>query len=114
LRPGRFDLLLKVPPPDEEARLEIFKIHTHKNPLAKDISLQELVAETEGYTGADIEAVCREATMLAIRKFLNNTSEHGRRKQTKLEVTKQNFREAIKQMKERKNSAENDSGETFL
>jgi len=115
LRPGRFDLLLKVPPPDEEARLEIFKIHTCKNPLAKDISLQELVAETEGYTGADIEAVCREATMLAIRKFLNNnTSQDGRRKQSKLEVTKQNFREAIKKMKERKNSAENDAGETCL
>ena len=115
LRPGRFDLLLQVPPPDEEARLEIFKIHTANNPLAKDVSLQELVEETEGCTGADIEAVCREATMRTIRRFLNNgTKQETRRKPPKLEVTMEDLQEAIKKMKERKKLVENDAGEAIL
>jgi transitional endoplasmic reticulum ATPase len=108
LRAGRFDQLLYVPPPDKEARLEIFKIHTRKNPLAKDISLPKLVAETEECVGSDIEAICREATMMAIRKFLNV---HGKRdeakgKPPKLKVTMKNFRQAIKKIKEQKKSQE--------
>ncbi|WFO75703.1 CDC48 family AAA ATPase [Desulfurococcaceae archaeon MEX13E-LK6-19] len=68
LRPGRFDRLIYVPPPDEKARLEIFKVHTRKMPLAKDVDLEELAKRTEGYTGADIAAVCREAAMIALRE----------------------------------------------
>ncbi|WP_457751717.1 CDC48 family AAA ATPase [Thermococcus sp.] len=70
LRPGRFDRLILVPAPDEKARLEIFKVHTRKVPLAEDVSLEELAKRTEGYTGADIEAVVREAAMLAMRRAL--------------------------------------------
>lgn len=115
LRPGRFDLLLQVPPPDEKAKLEIFKIHTAKKPLAKNVSLQKLVEETEGCTGADIEAVCREATMRTIRRFLNNdTKQETRQKPPKLEVTMEDLQEAIKKMKERKKIVENDAGETIL
>ena len=115
LRPGRFDLLLQVPPPDEEARLEILKIHTVKNPLAKDCSLQELVEETEGYTGAEIEAVCRAATMRAIRRFINNsTKQETRRKPPKLEESMEDLQEAIKKMKEHKKLVENDAGEAVL
>jgi transitional endoplasmic reticulum ATPase len=105
LRPGRFDLLIKVPSPDNDARLEIFKIHTRKNPLAQDVSLQELVTETAECTGADIEAVCREATMIAIRRFLGNyPKEEDRQDLSKLTVTSADFKEALKKMKERKNS----------
>ena len=115
LRPGRFDLLLQVPPPDEEARLEILKIHTVKNPLAKECSLQELVEETEGYTGAEIEAVCRAATMRAIRRFINNsTKQETRRKPPKLEESMEDLQEAIKKMKEHKKLVENDAGEAVL
>jgi len=115
LRPGRFDLLLQVPPPDEEARLEILKIHTVKNPLAKDCFLQELVEETEGYTGAEIEAVCRDATMRAIRRFINNsTKQETRRKPPKLEESMEDLQEAIKKMKEHKKLVENDAGEAVL
>ncbi|NJE10798.1 CDC48 family AAA ATPase [Thermococcus sp. MAR1] len=70
LRPGRFDRLILVPAPDEKARLEIFKVHTRRVPLAEDVSLEELAKRTEGYTGADIEAVVREAAMLAMRRAL--------------------------------------------
>jgi transitional endoplasmic reticulum ATPase len=70
LRPGRFDRLLEVPIPDLEARKAIFKIHTGKKPLAGDVSTDALAGKTEGYTGADIAAVCNEAVMLAIRGYL--------------------------------------------
>ncbi len=60
LRPGRFDRLILVPAPDEKARLEIFKVHTRRVPLAGDVDLRELAKKTEGYTGADIAAVVRE------------------------------------------------------
>jgi transitional endoplasmic reticulum ATPase len=71
LRPGRFDRLIYVPPPDYEARLEIFKVHTRNMPLAEDVDLQQLARMTEGYSGSDIEAVCREAGMLALRENIN-------------------------------------------
>ncbi|MGC9182142.1 AAA family ATPase, partial [Thermogladius sp.] len=70
LRPGRFDRLVYVPPPDYKARLEIFKVHTRRVPLASDVNLEELARLTEGYTGADIAAVVREAVMLALRERL--------------------------------------------
>ncbi|HID05343.1 MAG TPA: AAA family ATPase [Candidatus Caldiarchaeum subterraneum] len=71
LRPGRFDRVLYVPPPDKPARLQIFKIHTREMPLDRDVNLEELAALTEGYTGADIEAVVREAALEAAREDLN-------------------------------------------
>jgi len=70
LRPGRFDRLIYVPPPDKEARKQIFQIHTRKVPLADDVDLDKLAEMTEGYTGADIEAVVREAVMIKLREKL--------------------------------------------
>ncbi|MEM2515294.1 MAG: CDC48 family AAA ATPase [Candidatus Caldarchaeum sp.] len=70
LRPGRFDRVLYVPPPDKSARLAIFRIHTREMPLDYDVNLETLATVTEGYTGADIEAVVREAAMLAARENL--------------------------------------------
>jgi transitional endoplasmic reticulum ATPase len=67
LRPGRFDGVVFVPPPDTEARLEIFRVHTRDMPLADDVSLEKLADETEGYSGADIEGLVREAAMAAVR-----------------------------------------------
>jgi len=70
LRPGRFDRIIYVPPPDKEARKQIFRIHTRNVPLADDVDLDKLAELTEGYTGADIEAVVREAVMLKLREKL--------------------------------------------
>tara|TARA_Y100000294_G_scaffold131813_1_gene124178 strand:+ start:396 stop:2672 length:2277 start_codon:yes stop_codon:yes gene_type:complete len=67
LRPGRFDRVILTPPPDEKSRLEIFKVHTQGMPL-KNIKLEELAKKTEGYAGADIESVCREAAIFALRE----------------------------------------------
>ncbi|MDD5331201.1 MAG: CDC48 family AAA ATPase [Candidatus Nanoarchaeia archaeon] len=71
LRPGRFDRIVFVKPPELEGREKIFKVHTQKMPLGKDVSIKKLAEETEGYTGADIEAVCREAAMLALREDID-------------------------------------------
>ncbi len=93
LRPGRFDRIIEIPMPDEKARLEIFKVHTKKMPLAKDVKLEELAKETEGFTGADIEAVCRESAMNALRE--------AKAKGKKVEkVEKKHFIEAIKKVKD--------------
>ncbi len=67
LRPGRFDRLIYVPPPDKKARKEILKIHTKNTPLAEDVDLDRLAEMTEGYTGADLEALVREAVLAALR-----------------------------------------------
>ncbi len=68
LRSGRFDRILLTPLPDEKARLEIFKLHTKNMPLAKDVHLKILIDKTVNYVGSDIEGVCREAGMLALRE----------------------------------------------
>ncbi|KAG1457071.1 hypothetical protein G6F55_006139 [Rhizopus delemar] len=67
MRPGRFDQIIYVPPPDEEARLEILKIHTKNMPLGPDVDLIYISKQTEYYTGADLQNVCREAAMEALR-----------------------------------------------
>jgi transitional endoplasmic reticulum ATPase len=68
LRPGRFDRILLVGVPDKESRKKIFEVHTKGMPLAKDVNLDELTNKTEGYVGADIESVCREAAILSLRE----------------------------------------------
>jgi transitional endoplasmic reticulum ATPase len=67
MRPGRFDRHIIIPPPNLESRNEIFKVHTKNMPLGKDVIIKELAKKTENYSGADIEAVCREAAMLTLR-----------------------------------------------
>ena len=88
MRPGRFDRLVYVRPPDRNSRLAIFKIHTRNMPLSDDVDLEELAEMTEGYVGADIEAVCREAVMLALREDINAEKVHMR-----------HFLEALKKVK---------------
>lgn len=67
LRTGRYDRILLVPSPDKAARLEILKVHTREMPL-EGVELEELAVELDGYTGADIEGLCREAAMIALRE----------------------------------------------
>ncbi|NAZ31519.1 MAG: CDC48 family AAA ATPase [Acidilobus sp.] len=73
LRPGRLEKLIYVPPPDEKGRLDILKIHTRHVPLAEDVDLREIAKMTNGYTGADLAALVREATLIALREDLKAT-----------------------------------------
>jgi transitional endoplasmic reticulum ATPase len=72
LRPGRFDRLIYVPEPNEEARKQIFKIYTKGMPLAKEINPNDLAKMTANYSGADINGLCREAALVALRKNINS------------------------------------------
>ena len=88
MRPGRFDRHIQVKEPDEKARLAIFEVHTKDMPLADDVDLEKLAKHTEGYVGADIESVCREAAMLALRDNLETT-----------EISNKYFKEASEKVK---------------
>ena len=88
LRPGRFDRILLVGPTDKKGRLDILKIHTKNMPLAKDVDINEIAEKTEGYVGSDLEAVAREAAMLALRKNIDAKT-----------VTAENFEEAMAKVK---------------
>jgi len=83
LRPGRFDRIILTPAPDKKTREEIFKVHTKGMPL-KDVKIEELAEKTEGYVGADIEAICREAAIFALRKDIKSTK-----------VSMKNFEQAL-------------------
>ncbi|MXO61143.1 CDC48 family AAA ATPase [Altererythrobacter salegens] len=85
LRPGRFDELVYVGPPDAPGRERILGIHTRNMPLAKDVDLKAIAAKTERYTGADLEDVVRRAGLIAIRKGGADTGE----------VTNADFTEAL-------------------
>ena len=87
LRPGRFDRIILTPPPDKEAREKIFEVHTRGMPLAKDINLKSFAERTESYSGAEIEAVCREAGMNALRDSLDAK-----------EVTMEHFEKAFEEI----------------
>ena len=67
LRPGRFDGIVFVPPPELDARIEIFQVHTRDMPLDSGVDIEKLAELTEGYSGADIEGLVREAAMAAVR-----------------------------------------------
>ncbi|MFD1687348.1 CDC48 family AAA ATPase [Halobellus litoreus] len=96
LRPGRLDRHVHVPVPDEDGRRAIFAVHTEAKPLADDVDLDELAAETEGYVGADIEAVCREASMAASREFINSVSrEEVAESVGNVRVTMEHFEDAL-------------------
>lgn len=87
LRPGRFDRIILTPVPNEKARLEILKVHTKNMPLSKNVNLAKLAKQTEGYVGADIEAVCREAAMISLRENMKSK-----------EVTQKHFEDALEKV----------------
>ena len=72
VRPGRFDLLLEIPPPDLDGRRDIFTIHLKDRPTTADVSCDELARVSDGMTGADIDAVCRRASRVAVRTFIES------------------------------------------
>ena len=88
LRPGRFDRIIYVPPPDEEARYQILKIHTRRMPLAEDVDLRELARLTENYTGADLEALVIEAALNAARESMEIDKVYRRHFMAALEKVK--------------------------
>jgi len=99
LRPGRIDRLVLVSPPDEKARHEIFTIHLANKPIDSDVDLNILSKDTDDFTGADIASVCNEATMLAIREYVNAGKPTGEGAITELKLGYHHFRDAMTKVK---------------
>ena len=101
-RPGRFDREISIPIPDKNGRLEILEIHTRGMPLAENVDVNKLAEITHGFVGADLEALAREAAMSALRKILPKIdfelAEIPYETLLKLEVTMDNFLEAMKEI----------------
>jgi transitional endoplasmic reticulum ATPase len=87
LRPGRFDRLIYVPEPDDKSRLQILKLYSSTMPVSKDVDMNQVAAQTKYYSGADLENICREAAMHALRRDINAT-----------EVTMKDFQDALKEV----------------
>jgi len=92
LRPGRIDSIVELGMPDKKTREEIFKVHTKNMPLDKSVKILDYAEKTEGWTGADIEAICRNAGMNAIKGV------HQSKKKEKLVIKKEDFEEGLKEV----------------
>ncbi|HEX9196630.1 MAG TPA: CDC48 family AAA ATPase, partial [Candidatus Bathyarchaeia archaeon] len=88
LRPGRFDRLIFVPAPDHATRMQILKIHCTNMPLSQDVDLDHVASQTGGYSGADLEAVVREAGLVSLRRDIESKN-----------VTREDFRDALERIK---------------
>lgn len=96
LRCGRFELLFELPQPDEKTREKIFMIHTRKSPLAEDVDLKHLAKQTEGKVGSDIESVCRRASMLTIREYIEKHKELAKDGSMDIRISQGHFDEALR------------------
>lgn len=95
LRPGRFDVKVVIPQPDAKARLAVLQVHTRKKHLADDFSLEDLVARTDGLSGAEVAAVCQRAALHAVRKRVKS----GQELDEKLIVRRDDFEAALRDIK---------------
>ncbi len=101
LRPGRLDRLIYVTPPCADARKEIFEIHLDGKPLDNKVDLKELARMTDGYVGSDIEAICREASIMALREKITPGMDREEAKMIKdsIVITMDNFDSAMTRVK---------------
>ena len=101
LRAGRFDRLLQVGSPDKNARLDILKIQSAKNPLAEDVNLESIAEKTEGYSGADLSALVSSAVMMALEEHVEKykTTEEVGKHAAEVKVTMKHFEDSLAKIK---------------
>ena len=101
-RPGRFDREIEIGVPNSQARLQILRIHTRAMPLAADVDLREIAEHSHGFVGADLEALCQEVGMIALRGFLSaiplETDGAASAELDKLQVTREDFLAGLKEV----------------
>ncbi len=95
LRPGRFDRIIKVPMPDTKARENIFKIHTKKKPIAKDVDFAKLVELTKGFSGAEIAGIANRAAITALKRYVGGKSKNVK----EIEISQQDLIDSIKKVR---------------
>ncbi len=100
LRSGRFGRHIEIPMPDKKSRIDIFKIHLRNKPLAGNVDIDKMAGDMEGYTGADIQAICEEATLLTIRKAVTNKNINTQDAESVkvVKISKSEFEEAFEKI----------------
>src|SRR3972149_1650404 len=109
LRPGRFDRIIEVPLPDSKGRENIFKIHTKKKPLAKDVDLGKLVDRTDGFSGAEIAAIANRAGITALKRYVSGKSHTVK----EIEITQKDLMDAIEKVKPKLKKTEEPLAQTI-
>jgi transitional endoplasmic reticulum ATPase len=109
LRPGRFDRIIEVPLPDSKGRENIFKIHTKKKPLAKDVDLGKLVDRTDGFSGAEIAAIANRAGITALKRYVSGKSHSVK----EIEITQKDMMDAIEKVKPKLKKTEEPLAQTI-
>jgi transitional endoplasmic reticulum ATPase len=99
LRSGRFDLMFEVSAPDEKTREKIFEIHCSNKFLHKNVNLKKLAKETEGMVGADIEFICRKASVIAIREIIESMKELDQTPDVTIVIKEKHFDEVVQLVK---------------
>ena len=97
-RPGRFDREIEIGVPNTQARLQILKIHTRAMPMGPDVDLQEIANHSHGFVGADLEALCQEVGMIALRRFLASAPVDADADVHSLIVTRDDFLAGLKEV----------------
>lgn len=100
LRSGRFDLMFELPYPDEKTRKNIFEIHTRNKPLHNDVKIGKLAKDTERFVGADIEFVCRKASVQAIREAIESSGNSDEEAFQNIVIKQKHFTEIIQLVKQ--------------
>ena len=100
LRSGRFDLMFELPRPNEKTREKIFEIHTRNKPLHKNVNVKKLAKETENFVGADIEFVCRKASVQAIRETIEKIKDSEQDPTPNIVIKEKHFDEIIELVKQ--------------
>ena len=95
LRPGRFDRIISVPNPDAKGREKIFKIHTRKKPLDNNVQVSEIVEQTEGFSGAEIESIANRAAIKALKRYVEGKSQNFK----EIKISQEDLLEAIKKIR---------------
>lgn len=111
LRPGRFDRHIHIRVPDLAARKEILRIHTNGKPLTEEVNLDQIAKDTEGYTGADLAAICNEAAMLAIRQYVIESGKLDDKEIARLKITKAHVQKAMEKIKPQPKELQEEYGE---
>ncbi|MGB2842558.1 MAG: CDC48 family AAA ATPase [Halobacteriota archaeon] len=101
LRPGRLDRLIYIQPPGKEERKKIFDVHLSGKPIGEDVDVEEFAERTDGYVGADIAAIVKEAVMSALREFITSgiSEEHVKEAIQNIVIKKQHFETGIKSVR---------------
>jgi transitional endoplasmic reticulum ATPase len=97
-RPGRFDREIEIGVPNTQARLQILKIHTRAMPLGADVNLPEIAEHSHGFVGADLEALCQEVGLIALRRFLQSRPDGESDDLSALQVTRDDFLAGAKEV----------------